>query len=85
MDPSNFSGKPLWMLAGSATLTAGVNAHHQLKQSRAKQAREAYKIVKEYSENTVTKEAAIETITYLNNRKFAFGGSGKRVGQRFYA
>ena len=62
MDPSNFSGKPLWLLAGSATITAGANAHQQFKQTRVLQFQEAYKIVKDYSEGKIDKGVAIESI-----------------------
>ena len=71
MDPSNFSGKPLWLLAGSATITAGANAHQQFKQTRVLQFQEAYKIVKDYSEGKIDKGVAIESISYIANEKFA--------------
>lgn len=71
MDPSNFSGKSLWLLASSATITAGANAHHQFKQTRILQFREAYQIVKDYSEGKISKDLAIEAISYTSNKKFA--------------
>ena len=71
MDPSNFSGKPLWLLAGSATITAGANAHQQFKQTRILQFQETCKIVKDYSEGKITKGVAIEGISYIANEKLA--------------
>ena len=71
MDPSNFLGKPLWLLAGSPTITAGANAHQQFKQTRVMQFQEACKIVKDYSEGKISKGVAIEGISYIANEKLA--------------